>query len=46
VLDFADRFGLKVANTWFKKDDVQLITYESGGSKTAMDYILVGKEEK
>jgi len=23
-----------------------LITYESGGSKTAIDYILVGKEEK
>jgi len=46
VLDFADSFGLKFANTWFKKDDEKLITYEFGGSKTAIDYILVGKEEK
>jgi len=33
-------------NIWFKKDDEKLITYESGGSKTAIDYILIGKEEK
>jgi len=33
VLDFADSFGLKAANIWFKKDDEKLITYESGGSK-------------
>jgi len=33
VLDFADCFGLKVANTWFKKDDEKLITYVSGGCK-------------
>jgi len=34
VLDFAYSFGLKVANTWFKKDDEKLITYESGGCKS------------
>jgi len=28
VLDFADSFGLKVTNTWFKKDDEKLITYQ------------------
>jgi len=46
VLDFADSFGLNVANTWFKKDNEKLITYESGGSTTAIDYILVDKEKK
>jgi len=41
VLDFADSIGLKVANTWFKKYDKKLITYESGATKTVIDYILV-----
>jgi len=44
VLDFADSFELKVANTWFNKDDKKLITYESGGCKAVIDYILVGRE--
>jgi len=46
VLDFADSFRLKFANTWFKKDDEKLITYESGGGKTAIGHIFIGKEEK
>jgi len=30
ALNFADSFGLKVANTWFTKGDKILITYECG----------------
>jgi len=29
-----------------QKDVEKLLTYKSGGSKTTIDYILVGKEEK
>jgi len=46
VLEFADSLELKITNTWFKKEDENLITYESGGCKTAIDCILVGKQEK
>lgn len=46
ILDFADSFELKVANTWFKKDEEKLITYESGDHRTMIDYVLVGKREK
>jgi len=43
ILDVADSFGLKVVNTLFKKDGEKLISYKSGGSKTAIVFILVGK---
>jgi len=33
VLDFADNFGLKIAGTWFVKDDEGLMTYESGSGR-------------
>ena len=43
LLEFADAMDLAVANTWFKKHDQKLVTYESGGCKTVVDYILVRK---
>ena len=46
VLEFVDSFKLKIVNTWFKKDVEKLVTYESGGHKTVIDYILVKKEVK
>ena len=45
VLEFADSFKLKIVNTWFKKDVEKLVTYESGGLKTVIDYVLVKKEK-
>ena len=45
ILEFADSLNLAVANTWFKKGDNKLITYESGGCRT-VDYILVRKSER
>ena len=30
ILEFANALNFKVANTWFKKEEGRLITYESG----------------
>ena len=45
LLEFADAMKLVVANTWFKKEDHRLVTYESGGCRTVVDYILVRRSE-
>ena len=46
LLEFADAMGLAVCNTWFTKRDSQKVTYESGGCKTAVDYVLIRREER
>jgi hypothetical protein len=46
LLDFSDARGLAVCNTWFTKTDSQKITYESGGVKTQVDYVLIRKKER
>ena len=45
LLEFADAMKLVIANTWFRKKDHRLVTYESGGCRTVVDYILVRKAE-
>ena len=46
LLEFADAMGLTVCNTWFTKKDSQKVTYESGGCKTVVDYVLIRREER
>jgi hypothetical protein len=46
LLEFADSMGMVIANTWFRKSDLQKITYESGGCRTVVDYVLVRKCER
>ena len=46
MLEFADAVGLAVSNKWFTKKDSQKVTYESGGCKTAVDYVLIRREER
>src|SRR5271163_4445121 len=46
VLEYADALDLVVVNTWFEKDEGKLVTYESGGSRTVMDYILTRRSER
>ena len=46
LLELADAMDLVVANTWFKKDEWKLVTFESGGCRMVVDYILVPKEER
>ncbi|CAI5450387.1 unnamed protein product [Caenorhabditis angaria] len=40
ILDFAECRNLKIANTFFTKRPAHLITYNSGGHNTQIDYIL------
>src|SRR5437899_3981827 len=41
LLEFADAMKLAVLNTWFTKNESKKVTYESGGNKTVVDYMLV-----
>ena len=34
-----------MANTWFTKKEKQIVTYESGGNRSMIDYILVRKRD-
>ena len=46
LLEFADAMDLAIGNTWFTKDEGRLVTYESGGCRTVVDYILVRRNER
>ena len=46
LLEFADAMNLVLANTCFKKNEGKLVTYESGGCRTVVDYILIRKNER
>ena len=46
ILEMAHSFELACMNTWFQKFDRHLITYESGGIESQIDYILVRREDK
>src|SRR5437867_289909 len=41
LLEFADAMKLVVLNTWFTKSESKKVTYDSGGHKTVVDYMLV-----
>ena len=45
MLECAEANELAVVNTWFKKDHNKRVTYESGGRKSQIDYILVRRSE-
>ncbi|PWA60844.1 hypothetical protein CTI12_AA378710 [Artemisia annua] len=45
ILEFATTHDLVVANSFFKKRDVNLITFQSGGHNTQIDYLLVRKSD-
>jgi len=46
LLEFACAMDLVIANTMFSKDEAKKITYESGGCKTVVDYILVREYDR
>ena len=41
ILEFTDAMGYVVTSTLFKKRQSNLVTYESGRNKTAVDIILI-----
>ena len=46
ILEFAEAMGYIVTSTLSKKRQSHLVTYESGGNKTAVDMILIKREHK
>ena len=46
VLEMAQSFELSCMNTCFQKTDKHLVTYESGGVESQIDYILVRGDDK
>ena len=46
ILEFCAAMDMIVANTFFKKRDSHLVTYESGSAKTQVDYCLVRKDQR
>ena len=46
ILEFGDAVGMAVCNTFFKKEDSKLITYQSGDSRSMIDYLMVTKTDR
>ena len=46
LLELASALDLVVVNTCFKKRDSQKVTFESGGARTVVDYVLVRRQER
>ena len=46
ILKFAESLSLSIANTWFKKEDKLLVSYDSGGNRSVVDYVLVRAGER
>ncbi|GKA93739.1 retrovirus-related pol polyprotein LINE-1 [Tanacetum coccineum] len=44
ILEFSTAHDLVVANSFFKKRDAHLITFQSGSHNTQIDYLLVRRE--
>ena len=42
-MEFPTANDLHISNAWFKKTDLHLITYSSGGDSTQLDYKLYCK---
>ena len=46
LLELASAMELTVVNTYFKKEDSRKVTYESGGCRTVVDYVLTRRCER
>ena len=46
ILEFSEATGMVVGNTLFKKRESQLVTYESGKQRSAIDFLLIRKEDR
>ena len=43
ILEFGDAVGMVVCNTFFKKEESKLITYQSGDNRSMIDYLMADK---
>ena len=46
ILEFAVSTNMVICNSVFKKRESQLITYESGGVRSTVDYILTRNQDR
>ena len=46
ILEFSDAMGMTVCNTFFRKEDSKLITYQSGENRCMIDYLMVRKTDR
>ena len=46
VLEFCDAMDMSVCNTLFKKEESKLVTYESGGVRSTVDYLIVRRKDR
>ena len=46
ILEFGDAVGMVVCNTFFKKGDSKLMTYQSGDNRSMIDYLMVRKTDR
>ena len=40
ILEFGDAVGMVVCNTFFKKEDSMLVTYQSGDNRSMIDLMV------
>ena len=45
IVDFAKRMDMAVLNTYFKKKEEHRVTYQSGGRRTQVDYVLCRRSQ-
>ena len=45
ILEFCDALEMNIGNTWFSQEENKRITFESGGIKSMIDYLLMRKSE-
>ena len=45
ILEFGDAVGMVVCNTFFKKEDSKLITYQSGDNRSMIYYLMIRKTD-
>ena len=45
LLELAAAMKLCVVNTWFQKEETKIVTYESGGMKTVVDFVLMRRKD-
>ena len=46
ILELGDAVGMVVCNTFFKKEDSKLITYQSGDNRSMIDYLMIRKTDR
>ena len=44
IMDFATAYQMRLMNTYYKKREYHLVTYNSGGRRSHIDFIMLRKE--